>query len=133
AFRAPGAPSTEELLERKTKVDRLTSIYARMKRNIESHNLKLDANNVNLLAGVTFVFLCIDKPTAKPPILAYLRQNNIPFIDIGMVLNLQGTSISRSLRVTTVDTTKNDHIDVNAIDGHYTVHYEATTQVVEPN
>ena len=58
AFRAPGAPSLEELREAPKKVDYLKGIYSRMHRRGSSpHAVALNASNLHLLDGVTFAFL----------------------------------------------------------------------------
>ena len=64
AFRAPGAPSIEDLRDAPRKVDYLKSIYSRMHRGI-SVRPALDASNLDLLQGVTFAFICIDPGEAK--------------------------------------------------------------------
>jgi molybdopterin/thiamine biosynthesis adenylyltransferase len=133
AFRCPGAPSATDLKEGKSKVEYLADIYSKMKRRIQPHKTALVPENVTLLAESTFVFLCIDNPAAKPAIMSYLRANNVPFIDVGMGLNLQGTSISGSLRVTTIDDRKHDHLGQIATEGKPEGVYAAAIQVAELN
>jgi len=60
AFRAPGAPSIEQLREAPKKVDYLKSIYSKMHKGIVAHAVTLDASNLHLLDGITFAFLCIN-------------------------------------------------------------------------
>jgi hypothetical protein len=52
AFRAPGAPSLEELREAPKKVDYLKRICSRMHRNIVAHDVELGVDNLHLLDGV---------------------------------------------------------------------------------
>ena len=65
AFRAPGAPSLEELREQPLKVDHLKTIYDKMHRGIVAHGKIIDAANIELLRGMPFVFLCLDKPRPR--------------------------------------------------------------------
>ena len=65
AFRAPGAPTIEELRDRAKKVDYFRSIYSRMRRGIVAHVAALDEGNTQLLEGVTFAFVCMDSGNSK--------------------------------------------------------------------
>lgn len=73
AFRAPGAPSLEELREAPNKVEYLKRIYSRMHRNIVPHDVELGADNLHLLDGVTFAFLSLDAGDAKRSIVEKLE------------------------------------------------------------
>lgn len=100
AFRAPGAPTLEELRDAPRKVDYLQRIYSRMHRRITVHPA-LDATNLHLLDGVTFSFLCIDAGEDKRTVVDYLEVIGVPFIDVGMGLELVDGSLGGILRVTT--------------------------------
>jgi tRNA A37 threonylcarbamoyladenosine dehydratase len=84
AFRAPGAPTLEELRERPMKVDYLAGKYAAMHQNIVPHAYQLEDSNVTELDMMDFVFLAIDEGTAKKVIVERLETCGIPFIDVGM-------------------------------------------------
>jgi tRNA A37 threonylcarbamoyladenosine dehydratase len=101
SFRAPGAASLDELRERPRKVDHLAAVYSRMHRRIVAHAVRLDASNLHLLAGSTFVFLCLDAGDAKGAIIAELERLDLPFVDVGMGLHLIDGSLVGQLRVTT--------------------------------
>jgi len=110
AFRAPGAASVETLREGPLKVDYLHAIYSRMHRGIVPHGIALDESNVGELAGMDFVFLCIDDGAAKAPIVAYLEDQGIPFVDVGMGLELDGQGrLGGVLRTTTSTPAKRGH------------------------
>lgn len=100
AFRAPGAPTLEELREAPRKVDYLHRIYSRMHRGITIHQ-SLDMTNLDLLNGVTFAFLCIDAGDAKRLVVERLEALGVSFIDVGMGLELVDGSLGGILRVTT--------------------------------
>ncbi|MBP0019400.1 MAG: ThiF family adenylyltransferase [Cyanobacteria bacterium SBLK] len=110
AFRAPGAPSIDELRNYSSKVDYLKSIYSKMHCNIHSHAVAIDANNLNLLEGLTFVFVCIDSGLVKHQIFQKLEELDVPFIDVGMGLELVDGSLGGILRVTTSTPDKREHV-----------------------
>lgn len=101
AFRAPGAASLDELRGRPKKVDYLAAVYGRMHRRIVSHPVRLGPNNLSLLASATFVFLCLDAGEDKAAIVAELERLDLPFVDVGMGLDLVDGSLVGQLRVTT--------------------------------
>jgi hypothetical protein len=110
AFRAPGAPSLEELREAPKKVDYFKAIYSRMHRGIIAHAVDIDAANLHLLDGVTFAFICIDGGETKRLVIERLEASDVPFIDVGMGLELVDGSLGGILRVTASTPKKRDHV-----------------------
>lgn len=110
AFRAPGAPSIDELREVLKKVDYLKSIYSRMHRAIVVHANPIDAGNVHLLDGVTFAFICMDAGGAKRLVVERLETLRVPFVDVGMGLELVDGSLGGILRVTASTPQKREHV-----------------------
>jgi hypothetical protein len=100
AFRAPGAPSVEELRDAPKKVDYFKQIYSRMHRGIICHEVALTGQNLHLLDGVTFAFLSMDAGKEKRLIVEKLETSGVPFIDVGMGLELTEDSLGGILRVT---------------------------------
>mgnify|MGYP000023277893 CR=1 FL=1 len=100
AFRAPGAPSLEELREAPSKVDYLKGIYGRMHRNIVAHDIALDATTMDRLDEITFAFLSLDAGEAKRAIVDKLEAIGASFVDVGMGLELDEGSLGGILRVT---------------------------------
>ncbi|MCE4224616.1 ThiF family adenylyltransferase [Methylobacterium sp. C25] len=100
AFRAPGAPSIEELREVPKKVDHFAGIYSRMHRGITAHSVAVDETNLHLLDGVDFAFICIDSGDAKRRIMDKLESIGASFIDCGMGLELVDETLGGILRVT---------------------------------
>jgi len=109
AFRAPGAPSLEELREVPRKVEYFRSIYSKMHRGIVAHDVFIDATNLHLLEGTTFAFLCMDAGEPKRLIVEKLEALGVPFIDVGMGLELVDGSLGGILRVTASTPEKRDH------------------------
>jgi tRNA A37 threonylcarbamoyladenosine dehydratase len=100
AFRAPGAPSLEELREARMKVDYFKAIYSRMHRAIIAHPVKLGPGNLHLLGGVTFAFIAMDDGPDKLAVFEKLESIGSSFIDVGMGLTLDELSLGGILRTT---------------------------------
>lgn len=108
AFRAPGAPSLEELRQVPRKVEYLEGIYSKMHRGIVAHDAFLDAANLHLLDGTTFAFISMDAGEAKRLIVEKLEALDVPFVDVGMGLELVDGSLGGILRVTASTPEKRD-------------------------
>lgn len=115
AFRAPGAPTIEELREAPFKVHHLAGIYSRMHRGIVAHPVAISAANVHLLDGTTFAFLCMDDGAAKRAVVDRLEAIGASFIDVGMGLQLDGGSLGGILRVTASTPERRDHVHTGGI------------------
>ena len=100
AFRAPGAPTIQELREAPKKVDYFKVLYSRMHRGIKPHPVKLGAHNVDLLDGVTFAFIAMDDGPDKLAVIEKLEAIGASFIDVGMGLTLEDLSLGGILRAT---------------------------------
>lgn len=110
AFRSPGAPSIEDLRDIPKKVEYLTGIYSRMHRNIVPYSVKITADNLHLLDGITFAFLSMDAGPEKAAVIGYLEQKGLSFIDVGMGLDVDNGSLAGILRVTTSTPEMRDHV-----------------------
>lgn len=101
AFRAPGAPSLEDLRDAPAKVDYFKGVYERMHRGITAVPKAISAATLDLLDGIDFAFLSLDAGEAKAALIAWLDTHEVAFIDIGMGLELGDQGLSGILRVTT--------------------------------
>ncbi len=110
AFRSPGAPSIDELKEQHFKTDYFKKTYSSMHRGIKSHPKYLGDSNLSMLKRMNFVFLCIDKGSAKKSIIDYLISQKIPFIDVGLDVTEAGQSLLATVRSTLVTDQMKDHI-----------------------
>ena len=135
AFRAPGAPSREELDRRENKAAYYAAKYAAMRRCIIPHPYHIDAANVAELQGMSFVFISVDKSDAKTPIIDFLDAHGIPFIDVGMGINLIDDKLQGQLRVTTSTDAKRDHVrrHVSRADANEDDEYDQNIQIAELN
>lgn len=103
AFRAPGAALKEILNVMPMKVDYLKSIYENMHKHIFAHSHYINESNITELEGLDFVFISVDKGEIKKQIIAKLEILRIPFIDVGMGIEVVNESLIGTLRVTTND------------------------------
>ncbi len=110
AFRSPGAVSKTELNDRRSKTDYYASIYSNMHRYVYSHACYINGINIEELKQLSFVFLCIDRDLVKKEIMEYFLLENIPFIDVGLGVNVVDDFLIGSIRVTTGTQLKNDHL-----------------------
>lgn len=110
AFRAPGAPTLTELDEAPLKVDHFNAIYSNMRTGIVSHPYPINACNVGELREMTFVFVAIDDAPSKEPIVTALLQFGIPFVDVGMGVEMVDDQLTGIVRTATCTPEKSDHI-----------------------
>ncbi len=109
AFRAPGAPSSEELAEKLPKVVYLQRIYSKMRQGIIAHAEHASADSIALLATVDFVFLCMEG-RAKVEIVHGLELHGVPFIDVGIGVYAAGDSLGGLVRITTSTPALREHV-----------------------
>jgi len=110
AFRSPGAASIDVLNKQMKKVDYYSSVYSQMRRGIISHSEKITESNIDLLKGLSYVFVCIDSNNARSMIISRLKQFGITFIDVGLGVNIVDENLIGTLRVTVGTSAKYDHI-----------------------
>ena len=86
AYRAPSAISIEELRQMPNKASFWQQRYNPIRREIIAHEVHVTHENVQQLAELTFLFLCLDSGPAKRAIVANLEEMDKPFIDVGVGL-----------------------------------------------
>lgn len=138
AFRSPGAPSLKMLNGRKKrKVSYLERIYSKMHKGIFVHPVHIDEDNLLLLQDLDFIFICIDKSAPKQFISAYLIKKKIPFIDVGMGIDLINNALEGMLRVTLCTPKFKDSIEkkkrVSFADADEDDDYSTNIQIAELN
>lgn len=135
AFRSPGAPSLDELRAKPRKTARLKDLYSKMHRGIVDHGAYLDADNVEQLRTMDFVFLCFDRGSAKKLIVERLVEFGIPFVDVGMGVYVTDNSLGGIVRVTTSTPTKRDHLQTRIpfSDGDGNNKYATNIQIADLN
>lgn len=110
AFRSPSVASVEILNKRMKKVDYFASIYSQLRRGIRPFPEKITEANVDLLKGLSYVFICIDSNSARSMIISKLSEFGISFIDVGLGVNIAEENLIGTLRVTVGTSKKYDHI-----------------------
>lgn len=109
AFRAPGAPSVDELNSKFPKVSHFKNIYSKMHKGIIEHAVYVDEHNVDELRDMDFVFLCLDSGEPKKFIVENLEGYGVSFVDVGMGIDLENEALGGMVRVTTSTPEKRDH------------------------
>jgi hypothetical protein len=136
AFRAPGAVSLAELEAQPMKVNYLAAMYAKLRSGIVAHPYRIDESNLAELRDLTFIFLAIDDAPAKAPITAALVELQIPFVDLGMGVELIDGKLTGLVRATLVTPERHGHMNAR-IPTVEVVHdedvYRSNIQIAELN
>lgn len=135
AFRAPGAPSIDMLAQEMSKAKYFESIYSNMHSGITAHECFIDEENVSILTGMDYVFISIDNGSAKIPILQHLMKESIPFVDVGMGVDISGNdSLSGILRVVSAGPHSYSHVSqlIDTTDGQED-EYATNIQIADLN
>lgn len=109
AFRAPGAASGEELAEKMPKVIYLQRVYSKMRSGIVAHAEFISADSIAQLAGMNFVFLCLEGKE-KREVVQGLEKHNVTFIDVGMGIYVAGDTLGGVIRTTTSTPALREHV-----------------------
>ena len=110
AFRSPGAASVETLNKRMKKVNYFTEMYSQLRKGIIPYPEHVTEKNIDLLKGLSYVFICIDNSNAKSLIISSLKNFGVSFIDTGIGVNIAEDNLVGILRVTAGTPLKYDHI-----------------------
>jgi hypothetical protein len=137
AYRAPGAPSLEDLKAGIKKVNYYERVYSAMRRGIHAHPVNVTADNVDAILGADFVFLAIDTGPDKKAILDALTARDVPFIDTGIGVSKDADGIiNGSMRITTSVPGRTEHIERDGLISYFVgddAEYDTNLQVVELN
>lgn len=135
AFRSPGAPSIATLQAAGNKAEYFQALYAPMRKHITAHPYYVDATNIEELRQLDFVFLCIDRNSARKLITEHLERLGIPFIDVGMGIPPGQDSLGGIARVTTSTPEKRSHLSacVNLADAPDDDDYNRNIQIADLN
>jgi len=98
AFRSPGRLQDDEL--GKAKADVYGARYENFRTGISATAKLIDATSGEDLDGVTFAFVCVDSGASRVGIFELLISKGIPFIDVGMGLNVKKGMLNGMLRAT---------------------------------
>lgn len=101
AFRAPGAAPLDVLRTKPMKVNYLADTYSKMKRKIVPHPVYVGASNVDELHDADFVFLTMEGGDVKRLIVNKLVEFRVPFVDVGIGLNVVGDQLQGAVQTIT--------------------------------
>lgn len=104
AFRAPGAPTNDDLAQRLKKVRRFGQIYSAMRREIIEHEYNVDETTVDELREMDFVFIAIDNGKARKLIAERLEEFGVGFIDVGLGVKEKNGALTGMVRTSTSTT-----------------------------
>jgi len=135
AFRAPGAPTLEDLNKFMPKVEYFKAIYSRMHNGISAHNERVSEANITFLANMDMVFICVDSVVARNFISRHLMDYGVKFVDSGLGLFKSKELISGLIRSTTFDGTHGDHVsgDFGTDEADVDEVYNTNIQIAELN
>lgn len=109
AFRSPGAATLDELRASPKKVDYFAQRYGAMRHGIVVHPYDLDETNAHELKGMDFAFVSMDAGDAKAAVVDALEKFGVPFIDVGLGVQMVEESLRGTLRVTSNTPETRDH------------------------
>ncbi len=134
AFRAPGAPSIEDLEVPQQKAEYFTGIYSKMRHNIFAHDY-VDEATANELQNMEFAFIAVDSGRDRKFVIQKLVEFGIPFIDAGMSVYEADGSLLGTLRVTASKPEEREHIAsmIPHSDGKGEDEYTTNIQIAELN
>jgi len=108
-----------------------------MHRGIVPHERYMDASNVNELAGLAFVFLCLDRGRPKKLVIEKLEELDIPFVDVGMGVQEVEGSLLGIVRTTTSTPKQRGHVKdksrISFSDGDENNEYSTNIQIADLN
>jgi len=134
AFRSPGAATVDELNQHVKKVEYFKRKYSHMRKGIFAHDMFINSTTVHKLSKCDFIFVSIDKGEVKKIIFDFLRRNNIPFIDVGIGLEIVNEQLIGIVRTTTSTESQHAHVyeRISFSDGEHDV-YSTNVQIAELN
>jgi hypothetical protein len=114
AFRSPGAPALEDLTAPK-KVHYFAAMYSKMHKGIVPRDYYIDDQTVANLKGCDFVFVCVDRGSARKLVTDALLEYGVPFVDAGIgVHKTSADQLGGQVRVTLATATHHEHLPERA-------------------
>ena len=133
AFRAPGATTPEELEKRPTKAQLYMERYAVMRKGVVAHEFDVEANNVDMLADLDFVFVAIDDNETRQWLLPALEELGVPFVDVGMGVERADDKLLGVVRTSFGETPRSSAAQRGERGLRDVGEYERNVQIVELN
>ena len=112
AFRSPGETNLDDFGRLKT--DIYLRKYDNFRHGLTFEKLKVGRTDDSSLVGVTFAFVCIDDGESRGAICDMLIRLAIPFIDVGMGIELEHDKLDGLIR-TTLFTDQSNKLAINEV------------------
>lgn len=109
-FRLPGVYGDRHLGVRK--VDALADAYGHFHGGIKPHPQRVGPDNIAVLNGLDFVFVCVDDGPSRQVIVQGCHNASVPFVDVGMGLNKGSNGLYGFVR-----TAGGQHGDLDRLNG----------------
>jgi len=110
AFRAPGATSPIELERGISKAAYFSEKYNAMRNDNVIAFPHVDEANVSELRRADFVFVCVDRGNSRRLIVEFLVSAGIPFVDVGLGVDVAEDSLGAQVRVTLATPDRHEHL-----------------------
>lgn len=81
-----------------------------MHRGIVPHAFYIDEDTVARVGTFDFAFVCMDAGTSKRHLVEHLERHDVPFIDVGLGVEIVDGGLTGLVRVTTSTPAKRDHV-----------------------
>lgn len=112
AFRSPGETNFDDFGRLKTDVYRRK--YENFRHGLTFAKLKVGRTDDEIFKGVSFAFVCIDEGESRANICDMLLRLAIPFIDVGMGIELEHGKLDGLIR-TTLFTQESSKLAINEV------------------
>ena len=134
AFRAPGAPSIQDLNAKPLKAEYFADIYSKMRHNIFVHGY-VDDGSAHELRNMDFVFVAVDRGPERKFVIQKLVEFGISFVDAGMSIYEAEDSLLGTLRVTASTPDERGHITpmIPQVDDDGEDEYSTNIQIADLN
>ena len=108
AFRSPGAIGLDTLEAAPNKAEHHAQIYRQLHPGVIAHPYRIDEHTHAELADLDFVFVAVDDNDARGDIVTALEGYGMPFIDVGIGMQIRTNdsghaTLGGSIRTTLVD------------------------------
>ena len=133
AFRAPGPTTIEELKKRPTKAQLYSERYTKMRDGVVAHGFNVEADNVDVLRDLDFVFVAVDDNATRLWLLPALEGMGVPFVDVGMGIEKADDKLLGILRTSYCETPKSSAGQRGEGELRGVGEYERNVQLVELN
>jgi hypothetical protein len=136
AFRSPGATALQDLERQIPKVEYLREVYSRLRSGVVAHAIRIREANVAELKAFDFVFVCVDNGPARKLIIDSLCASCVPFVDVGMGVDVTADQkLFAVCRTTSATVGRTSHLDsrVPTADIDADAAYTQNIQIAELN